>query len=549
MTAFPATLFAGEKFAVVGLGQNGRPAALALRAMGAAVIAWDDNETTRAAAHELPMRDLRDGDLDFDAVVLSPGIPHRLPKPHPIAARAIAAGIPIVSDVELLYQAVRRAGSRARFVGITGTNGKSTTTALLEHVLKQAGRTAAAGANLGPAALSLPLLPDDGIYVLEMSSYMLERLVSVRFDAAVMLNLSSDHIDRHGDMEGYALAKRAIFDRQISRDLAVIGVEDPGSRAMAGWLATRPAKRVRVSGRRGGDISCLDGILQDGGGPIMRMADAVALPGAHNAQNAAAAFAVGAFLDVPRGVMAAGIASYPGLPHRQQRVVTIDGVTFVNDSKATNADAAEVALICYDRVIWIAGGMGKAGGIVPLVPHFPRIARALLIGRDAPIFAATLAEHGVPFDMVETLDAAVPAAFAAARREHAPVVLLSPATASWDQFRSYEHRGERFAELARGLLSGHGPASSSGHDPVSSPAHDPLSSSGHGPTSSPGCDPASYPRHGPARPGHLNQRSAATAGADQPGHDDGTGASDGDAATPGRDDASDRSARTARSAP
>ena len=454
MTAFPPDLFAGEKFAVVGLGQNGRPAADALRAMGATVTAWDDSEAARAIATDLTLRDLRDGDLNFDAILLSPGIPHRLPKPHPIAARAIEAGIPIVSDVELLYRAVRRSGSRARFAGITGTNGKSTTTALLAHILRQADWNAVAGANLGPAALSLPLLPDDGVYVLEMSSYMLERIHSVRFDAAAMLNLSADHIDRHGDMAGYALAKRIIFERQSDDDLAVIGVEDEGSRAMADWLDTHPAKVVRVSGSGPADVFCQDGVLRDGTGMIMRMADAIALPGAHNAQNAAAAAAMASFLGLDRDRIASGIASYPGLPHRQQRIVTIDGVTFVNDSKATNADAAERALICYDRLIWIAGGLGKEGGIVPLVPHFPRIARALLIGRDAPIFAETLAEHGVPFDMAETLDAAVPAAFAAAKKEHAPVVLLSPATASWDQFKSYEHRGERFAELARGLTRG-----------------------------------------------------------------------------------------------
>jgi UDP-N-acetylmuramoylalanine--D-glutamate ligase len=468
MTGFPANLFAGKKFAVVGLGQNGRPAAAALLAMGADVTAWDDSETARAAAAPLTLRDPREGEMNFDAVVLSPGIPHILPQPHPIAARAIAAGIPIVSDVELLYQAVRRAGSRARFVGITGTNGKSTTTALLAHILKQAGVTVAAGANLGPAALSLPLLPDDGVYVLEMSSYMLERIHSVRFDAAAMLNLSPDHIDRHGDMAGYALAKRAIFGRQTNRDLAVVGVDDAGSRAMAGWLDTRPARVARVSGSAtdGSDASppdkvrpdvfCRDGVLRDAAGPILRMADATALPGAHNAQNAAAAAAMATFLGLPRERIAAGIASYPGLPHRQQRIVTVDGVTFVNDSKATNADAAERALVCYDRLIWIAGGMAKEGGIVPLIPHFPRVAHAMLIGRDAPVFARTLTEHGVTFDMAETLDAAVPAAFAAAKRQHAPVVLLSPATASWDQFKSYEHRGERFAELARGLATAHG---------------------------------------------------------------------------------------------
>jgi UDP-N-acetylmuramoylalanine--D-glutamate ligase len=453
MTVFPSNLFADMKFAVVGLGQNGRPAADALRAMGAEVTAWDDSEIARAAASGLTLRDLREGPLNFDAVVLSPGIPHRLPKPHPIAARAISAGVPIVSDVELLYQAVRGAGSRARFVGITGTNGKSTTTALLAHILKQAGRTAEAGANLEPAALSLPLLPDDGVYVLEMSSYMLERIHSVRFDAAAMLNLSADHIDRHGDMAGYALAKWAIFDRQTKDDLAVIGVEDDGSRAMAGWLDARPAKVVRVSGSTSprADVFCVDGVLHDVSGTVLRISDAIALPGAHNAQNAAAAFAMASFLGLERDRIASGMASYPGLPHRQQRIVTIDGISFVNDSKATNADAAECALICYDRLIWIAGGMGKEGGIVPLIPHFPRIVRAMLIGRDAPIFAATLSEHGVPFDMVETLDAAVPAAFAAAKREHAPVVLLSPATASWDQFKSYEHRGDRFAELANWL--------------------------------------------------------------------------------------------------
>jgi UDP-N-acetylmuramoylalanine--D-glutamate ligase len=461
MTVFSSDLFAGERYAVVGLGLNGQAAAKALRAMGAEITAWDDSEAARAAVSGVTIRDLRKGALDFDAIVLSPGIPHRLPKPHPIAERAIAAGVPIISDVELLYRAVRRSGSRARFVGITGTNGKSTTTALLAHILRQAGCNAEAGANLGPAALSLPLLPDDGIYVLEMSSYMLERLVTVRFDAAAMLNLSADHIDRHGDMAGYAMAKRAIFDRQTDVDLAVVGVNDEGSRAMAAWLDGQPARVVRVSGSGAGDIPGSKpasvfrqgGVLRDPSGPVLHMGDASALPGAHNAQNAAAAFAIASFLGLDREQIASGIVSYPGLPHRQQRVVTVDGVTFVNDSKATNADAAETALICYDRLIWIAGGMGKEGGIVPLVPYFPRIARALLIGRDAPIFAETLAEHGVPFEMVGTLDAAVPAAFAAAKHEHAPVVLLSPATASWDQFKSYEHRGERFAELAQGLAA------------------------------------------------------------------------------------------------
>ena len=448
MNTFAPTLFSGKRFAVVGLGKNGLPAALALCAMGAEIVAWDDNPASRAAvvgdpatqkapisSGSIRLRDPADGPFDFDALVLSPGIPHRLPKPHPVALRAIAAGVPILSDVELLFQAVRASGSRARFVGITGTNGKSTTTALLAHVLERAGLPVAAGANLGPAALSLPLLPHNGVYVLEMSSYMLERLATVRFDVGAMLNLSTDHIDRHGDMTGYAMAKRAIFDRQAAGDLAVIGIDDPGSRDMASWLDTTPARVVRVSGAE------------------VPLAAGSALPGAHNAQNAAAATAMARFLGVSDDIVAAGLQSYPGLPHRQQRIVTVDGVTFINDSKATNADASERALVCYDRMIWIAGGMAKDGGIEPLVPLFPRIARALLIGRDAPAFAATLARHGVPFDMAGTLEAAVPAAFAAAKADGAPIVLLSPACASWDQFTGYDQRGDRFAELAHALNS------------------------------------------------------------------------------------------------
>ena len=436
MNTFSATLFAGRRFAVAGLGKSGLSAARGLQAMGADVVAWDDQPARRDEASGLYLQDLSDGVFDFDALVLSPGIPHRLPRPHPVAQRAIDYGVPILSDVDLLFQAVRASGSAARFVGVTGTNGKSTTTALLAHILAEAGLSVAAGANLGPAALTLSLLNNDGIYVLEMSSYMLERLAHVRFNAAVMLNLSPDHIDRHGDMAGYAMAKRAIFDRQTADDLAVIGVDDAASRDIAGWLCSRPARVARISG------------------DTAPLAAGAALPGVHNAQNAAAATAVARFLGVSDTRIAAGLLSYPGLPHRQQRIVTIDGVTFVNDSKATNADAAARALVCYDRVIWIAGGMAKEGGIEALAPLFPRVTHAMLIGRDAAVLAATLTRHGVSFDLADTLDAAVPAAFAAARAARAGTVLLSPACASWDQFTGYDQRGDRFATLARRLRAG-----------------------------------------------------------------------------------------------
>ncbi|MBV8397314.1 MAG: UDP-N-acetylmuramoyl-L-alanine--D-glutamate ligase, partial [Acetobacteraceae bacterium] len=385
MSTFAADLFAGKRFAVVGLGKNGLPAARALAAMGAEVTAWDDSETVREGADGLTLRDPTEGAFDFDALVLSPGIPHALPKPHPAAVQARGAGVPIICDVELLYQAVRLSGSRARFAGITGTNGKSTTTALLAHILGEAGILVAAGANLGPAALSLPLLPHDGVYVLETSSYMLERLAAVRFDAAAMLNLSPDHLDRHGDMSGYAAAKRHIFDRQRAGDLAVIGVDDPLSRGMSKSLPNV----LQISGHQPADFFGLEGILADRRGDFrFEMRRAVALPGAHNTQNAAAAAAMARFLGAPDPAIARGLETFPGLPHRQQRVAHIDGIVFINDSKATNADSAARAMACHERFVWIAGGMQKEGGILPLAEYFPRIAHALLIGRDAPDFAA-----------------------------------------------------------------------------------------------------------------------------------------------------------------
>lgn len=452
MNTFATNLFAGRRYYVVGLGKNGLPAVQTLTAMGAEVVAWDDNPAARAAAEGVNLQAPQDSDLRFDALVLSPGIPHLLPHPHPAADRARRAGVPILSDVELLFQAVRASGSRARFVGITGTNGKSTTTAMLAYVLQAAGVTVAAGANLGPAALSLPLLPHDAVYVLELSSYMLERLATMRFDVAAMLNLSVDHLDRHGDMAGYARAKRVIFDRQTSDDLPVVGVDDELSRALAREMTGGHV--VTISGFQPADVWCDKGLLRDCVGSIMRMGDAAALPGSHNAQNAAAVAAMAFRLGVSRGDVARGMIGFPGLPHRQQKVATVDGVAFINDSKATNADSAARALECHERLIWIAGGMAKEGGIEPLAGYFPRIARALLIGRDAPVFAGTLTAHGVPFDVVHTLEAAVPAALDAARANGAPVVLLSPACASWDQFTGYDQRGDRFGELARSLVQG-----------------------------------------------------------------------------------------------
>jgi UDP-N-acetylmuramoylalanine--D-glutamate ligase len=425
-------VFKNHRYAVLGLGKAGLPAAVALREMGADVFAWDDSAESRAAAQGIALQRPSEIAGRLDALVLSPGIAHKLPHPHDQAAWAQAHNLPILTDAELLFRAVRAAGRRAKFAGITGTNGKSTTTALLAHILTAANIPNAAGANLGPAALSLPLLPDDGVYVLEMSSYMLERIATLRFDVATMLNLSPDHLDRHGDMAGYAAAKREIFARQDAGATAVIGTEDAASSAMADWLDAQPANVIRIAG---------EGFSTHG---------AKALPGAHNAQNAAAASAMAAALGVARETIAAGIQTFPGLPHRQAEVANIQGVHFINDSKATNAGATARAMACYDSFVWIAGGTAKAGGIESLAEYFPRIKKAFLIGRDGADFAATLRAHHVANDVVDTLERAVPAAFAGAKGSGANIVLFSPAAASFDQFKNFEHRGEAFTNLARG---------------------------------------------------------------------------------------------------
>lgn len=445
------TPFAGRRIAVMGLGRAGLPAALRLRDWGAEVACWDDGEARRAeaAAAGLEVRNLADGPFRWDSLLLSPGIPHTLPRVHPAAAAAIAAGAPVLCDVEFLALALAAKGSRAKLVGITGTNGKSTTTALIAHIARHAGLPVQEGGNLGPAALGLDLL-DDGLYVIEMSSYMLERIATLRFDVAVMLNLSPDHLDRHGDMAGYAAAKAAIFARQRPGDVAVLGQDDAMTRALAAQVT---ARLVPISARtpQPGGVWADGPLLRDAAGVIADLTPALTLPGAHNAQNAAAAAAACLALGIARDIIPRALPSYPGLPHRQERVAERHGILYVNDSKATNADSTERALASYDRVVLIAGGMAKEGGIAPLAHLFPRIAHAFLIGRDAAQLAATLAAHGVRHDIVGTLEAAIPAAAAAAEAGAARVVLLSPACASFDQFTGFDARGDRFRDLVRAL--------------------------------------------------------------------------------------------------
>ncbi len=438
----------GRPVAVLGLGKSGLVAARALAASGAEVWAWDDDEARRGA---VVTTDLYACDWSKpSALVLSPGIPHEFPRPHAIAAKARAARVPIIGEVELLF----RAQPRATYVGITGTNGKSTTTALIGHLLRRAGRKAEVGANLGTPALALSAMDAGGIYVLEMSSYQLELVPTARFDVAVLLNITPDHLDRHGGMAGYIAAKRRIFDRQRGQDWAVIGIDDEYCREIYRGLSGRHVVAIAIGRKASGAVIVQDGILSDEAGQrIMDLASAPALPGPHNWQNAAAAFAVGRALGLADEVIVEGIQTYPGLAHRQEPIATIAGVRFVNDSKATNADATARALACYEPIYWILGGRPKETGLDGLEPFYPRIARAYLIGEAAAAFEKTLTRHKVASRQCGTLDRAVAEAAADAAREGraGAVVLLSPASASFDQFANFEARGERFRELVAGL--------------------------------------------------------------------------------------------------
>ncbi|MBI4967593.1 MAG: UDP-N-acetylmuramoyl-L-alanine--D-glutamate ligase [Rhodospirillales bacterium] len=449
----------GQVAAVMGLGRSGLSAAQALARSGARVWAWDDNAESRAKAEAkgVALVDLAACDWNRPALLVwSPGIPHTWPQPHPVAEAARAHGRPIVCDVDLLLQARPRVPN----VAITGTNGKSTTTALIGHILAQAGRRVAVGGNLGTPALDLEALDDDGIYVLELSSYQLELVPSAGFGVSILLNITPDHLGRHGGMDGYIAAKRRIFETQAKPGLAVIAIDDePCRRIQAELLGLgRSVTAVSAQGFVKGGVSVVGGTLIDDSegreAAILDLGRLPTLPGQHNWQNAAAAYAAARAFGLQAQTIAAGIASYPGLAHRQERVAALDGILFVNDSKATNADAAEKALGCYDTVYWIAGGLAKEGGIDSLAPLFGRIRHAFLIGQAAPAFARTLAAHHVAHSLVGDLGGATRAAYALARAEGKPgaVVLLAPACASWDQFKSFEERGERFRLLVNDLL-------------------------------------------------------------------------------------------------
>lgn len=469
----PVTHCAGQSLALFGLGGSGRATADALRAGGARVVCWDDaagaRDAARAAGHEVV--DLRTLDWsDVASLVLSPGVPLTHPEPHWAAARAAAAGVEIIGDVELFCRERAAVAPDAALVAVTGTNGKSTTTALTAHLFRSAGRDVQMGGNIGTAVLALEPPAAGRLHVLEVSSYQIDLAPSLAPTVGMLLNLSPDHIDRHGTFETYAAVKERLIARS---DWSLVGVDDPAS-ADAFERAVEREMRLHARGLGPSGRHIPVSVRQDlptgislSGGHMLLMRpydgrerllggiDGIpALRGLHNAQNSCFAAGCADLLGL-RGadahVIQNGLNSFPGLPHRMEEVGRVGNTLFVNDSKATNAVSAEKALLCFDRVHWILGGVPKAGGIEALAPLFDRVARAYLIGEAADAFAATLRGR-VLSRRCGTLDEAVVAAAADARQASGnQTVLFSPACASFDQFSNFEARGDAFRSLVAAL--------------------------------------------------------------------------------------------------
>lgn len=461
-----STTFAKMDVAVFGLARSGVASVKSLVEGGARVFAWDDKEENRAAAKkegaiiqpfaEWPWTRIK-------ALMLSPGVPLTHPVPHDVVVAAKNAGVEIIGDMELFAREIRGdrfQPGRAPVIAVTGTNGKSTTTALIGHILSECGFAPEVGGNIGKSVLDLAAPDAKTVYVLEVSSYQIDLAPGLTPDVSVLTNITPDHIDRHGSLEGYAAVKARLLAQTDKTGKICIGVDGALTAAIftrfssGGGAETVPVSVGKVLGR---GIFVLDGALYDAQGQraaqVMNMSIAPYLPGKHNWQNAALAYAaVKPFVKDTRAI-AAAIASFPGLAHRIEDVGRVGKVRFVNDSKATNAEAAERALVCFQDIFWIAGGRPKEGGIESLKPHFERVRKAYLIGEAAGDFAKTLGD--TPYEISGALENAVASALADARVSGiaAPVVLLSPACASFDQFVDFEQRGDAFRALVQGLAS------------------------------------------------------------------------------------------------
>ena len=454
------TKHSGKNVGVLGLGATGISAAENLTRDGASVSAWDDSAERRrlATGRDITITNFVQkglGHLDF--LLVSPGIPLFHPKPHRIVLLAKQEGVRIVSDLELLQEAC----PTANYVGVTGTNGKSTVTALLGHLLRQSGKTIQVGGNLGNPVLDLEMLGTDGTYVLELSSYQLDLASNVFFDIAIWTNLSPDHLERHGSLGAYIRAKKKIF--MGSAGFAVVGVDDTESQNVFDELVSEGNRVVvPVSAERpiAGGISVVDGILYDAidSSPefVMNVTDLAHLPGSHNWHNIAIAYATTRLVGLSRSVFTERVDTYPGLPHRMEKVGLHNGVTYVNDSKATNMAAAAKALACYNKVYWIMGGRAKAIAIDEVLPMSSRISHVYTIGESGIEFEKNFGEKFRVKNSGTLAKAVVDATNdAMSDFDGGGVVLLSPACASFDQFKNFEARGAAFRQLVAKLRDSH----------------------------------------------------------------------------------------------
>ncbi|CAL4866756.1 UDP-N-acetylmuramoylalanine--D-glutamate ligase [Asticcacaulis sp. MM231] len=462
----PVKGFEGKRVAIFGLGRSGLSAARALKAGGAEPVLWDDKPSNLLPATKagFTVENLKNADWsEFAALVLSPGVPLTHPQPHWTVPLAKSVGVPVMGDIELFARtlAVLPAHKRPRTVAITGTNGKSTTTALIGHILKAAGRDVHVGGNIGIGILDLPEMHAGSIYVIETSSYQLDLTMSFSPDVAVLMNITPDHLDRHGGMEGYIKAKKRIFMAQSSKQTAVIGADDDYTAALISDMRVNsPVKLISISSRRtlGQGVYALNGVLYDGTGvrarQVIDLKEVRTLTGRHNWQNAAAAYSACKALGLEMEEIVAGMRTFPGLAHRMQEIGRIGKVRFINDSKATNADAARQAMSSFDKFLWIAGGVAKAGGIDELRDLFGRVKHAYLIGEAAELFEVTIGKSA-PCTQSRLLFTAVAQAYAEAEKSgKEEIVLFSPACASFDQFTDFEARGDAFRDAVSEIKLG-----------------------------------------------------------------------------------------------